>query len=103
VSHIHESIFTKIWTIFTNLRCLKFNSSSSFRDDAFFGIYLPETPISSTLLELHVNVIDMMGCLAILEGRFDQLRILYINFNFIKALILNKERNVSYFYYILFV
>ncbi|CAF2918359.1 unnamed protein product [Rotaria sp. Silwood2] len=70
----------KIWTIFTNLRCLKFNSSSSFRDGVFVRIILPETAISATLLELHVNVFDMMDCLEILDGRFDQLCILYINF-----------------------
>ncbi|CAF1448111.1 unnamed protein product [Rotaria sordida] len=42
---------------------------------------------------LHVNVISMMDCLEILDGHFDQLRILYINLYYIRALSFNKERN----------
>ncbi|CAF1468314.1 unnamed protein product [Adineta steineri] len=92
-SIIYAFIFTKIWTIFTNLRCLDFNSSSSFRDGVFISIILPETAISSTLLELHVDVRNMMDCLEILDERFDQLRILYINIYHIETSTFNKERN----------
>jgi hypothetical protein len=101
-SHTYAFILTKILTIFTNLRCLKFNPSSSFSGDILVSM-LPEVPISSTLLELHVNVSHMTDCLCILDGRFDQLRILHINFKGIIPFFHKIERNVGYFYYILFV
>ncbi|CAF1057848.1 unnamed protein product, partial [Rotaria sordida] len=41
------------------------------------------TTICSTLLELHVTLTHMQDCLCILDGRFDQLRILYITFHHI--------------------
>ncbi|CAM4845161.1 unnamed protein product [Rotaria magnacalcarata] len=74
---VYSIIFTLILTNLTNLRCLKFNPSSSFG-----GILLSHTTrgaaIYSTLLELHVSVTDMTECMCMLDGRFDQLRILYI-------------------------
>ncbi len=92
----YTNIFTKILTIFTNLRCLKFNPSSSACDNLFFKI-LPETAVSSTLLELHVNVCNMSDCHHMLDGRFDQLRILYINFHSIASHHFNIEQNVGLF------
>ncbi|CAF2122003.1 unnamed protein product [Rotaria magnacalcarata] len=74
---IYSIIFAKILTIFTNLRCLKFNPSSSYRDAVLFYL-IRDTAISSTLLELHVGVVEMRDCLDILDGRFDQLRILHV-------------------------
>jgi hypothetical protein len=92
----YTNIFTKILTIFTNLRCLKFNPSLSACDNLFLRM-IPETAISSTLLELHVNVSDMNDCHHILDGRFDQLRILYINFGSIATHSFNIEQNVGLF------
>ncbi|CAF2155258.1 unnamed protein product [Rotaria magnacalcarata] len=73
----HTMIFAQIFTIFTNLRCLKFNPYSSDLNSLYLFM-TPETDISSTLLELHVTVSDIKQCLCILDGRFDQLRILYV-------------------------
>jgi hypothetical protein len=74
---ISSIIFKNILARFTNLRCLKFSPSVCFLEFLPFD-FTPITDICSTLLELHVNVTDMDGCLLILDGRFDQLRILYI-------------------------
>ncbi|CAF4814343.1 unnamed protein product [Rotaria sp. Silwood1] len=73
----YSTIFEKILTIFTNLQCLKFNPSASY-DDAVLFYWIRETAISSTLLELHVSVLEMRDCLDLLDGRFDQLRVLYV-------------------------
>jgi hypothetical protein len=76
-------IFTEILTKFSNLRCLKFIPSSSDHD-AIFAYMERGTAISSTLLELHVSVTDILQCHSLLDGRFDQLRILYVTvYNFI--------------------
>ncbi|CAF1644497.1 unnamed protein product [Rotaria socialis] len=72
-------IFRNILTIFTNLQCLKFNLSASFLDASALHM-AGETAICSTLLELHVTVANIEDCLYILDGRFDQLRILYVTF-----------------------
>ncbi|CAF2980800.1 unnamed protein product [Rotaria sp. Silwood2] len=74
---IYSTIFEKILTIFTNLQCLKFNPSAS-DDDAVVFCLIRETAISSTLLELHISVLEMPDCLDLLDGRFDQLRVLYV-------------------------
>ncbi|CAF5080216.1 unnamed protein product, partial [Rotaria sp. Silwood1] len=65
-----------IFNACTNLRCLKINPSSSSLDALL--IYMTSRTICSTLLELHVTVTDMNDCFCILDGRFDQLRILYV-------------------------
>jgi hypothetical protein len=94
---IYSIIFEKILTIFTHLRCLTFNPSSSDRDAVLF--YLThETAISSTLLELHVSVVEMRDCLDILDGRFDQLRILYVTVYSILPWLTEIEHEVGYFY-----
>jgi len=94
---VYSYIFIKMLTTFTNLRCLKFNPSSSF-NDALSLSRKGETLISSTLLELHVTVEDMRECLYILDGRFDQLRILYVTFEYVFAWLLKTEHKVGYFY-----
>ncbi|CAF1367407.1 unnamed protein product [Adineta steineri] len=73
-------IFAKIMTIFTNLRCLKFNPYLPVHH-TFFSNKALKTAISSTLLELHINISDisMRDFHHILDGRFDQLRILHVN------------------------
>ncbi|CAF4077709.1 unnamed protein product [Adineta steineri] len=72
--------------------CLKFNPYSPVRGTLFLGMTL-ETAISSTLLELHINVSDMTDFNHILDGRFDQLRILYINIDSIGIYYPYKELN----------
>ncbi|CAF3541382.1 unnamed protein product [Rotaria socialis] len=73
----YSIILAKILTIFTSLRCLKFNPSSSYHDAVLF-YFIRDTAFSSTLLELHVGMVEMRDCLDILDGRFDQLRILHV-------------------------
>jgi len=90
-------MFQKIFNLFTNLRCLKLNPSSSFRDALFFYI-IPETNISSTLLEFHVTVKDMDDCINILYECFDQLRILYVTVYSFSTEIFRIEHKVGYFY-----
>ena len=92
----YSYIFAKILTTFTNLRCLKFNSSLSVHGTIFAGMSL-ETAISSTLLELHINISDMRDLHHILDGRFDQLRILYINTGTIVTHYMLNEQDVGYF------
>jgi hypothetical protein len=95
----YSIIFTEILTKFTNLRCLKFNPSTSNHDT----IFVHETAIYSTLLELHVSVTDIRQCLLILDGRFDQLRILYITWRYISRKFVNIEHKVGFLINILFV
>jgi hypothetical protein len=54
--------------------------------------------IYSTLLELHVSVTDMRECFDILDGRFDQLRVLYVTAHDIVPSYVNIEYKVGYFY-----
>ncbi|CAM4847795.1 unnamed protein product, partial [Rotaria magnacalcarata] len=83
-------MFSKMFTIFTNLRCLKFNPSSSVCNALSLNM-TPETDISLTLLELHITVSDMEECLYILDGRFDQLRIFYVTCYSVLSCSLNIE------------
>jgi len=93
----YSMIFVKIFTQFTNLRCLKFNPSSSFRGALVFDM-LSESNISSTLLELHVTVSDTEDCLIILHECFDQLRILYVNVYGISTGLFDLKPKVGYLY-----
>jgi hypothetical protein len=94
---ISSVIFQKILTIYTNLRCLKYNPSSS-SGDALYFYPANEIAICPTLLELHVSVTDMKQCLDILDGRFDQLCILYVTFDSVSPELFNIEDNVGYSY-----
>ncbi|CAF1374487.1 unnamed protein product [Rotaria sordida] len=71
-------IFTNIFSIFTNLQELKFDSNSIYPRYLSFDIS-PPIFISSTLLELHVNVTHFYDCIYLLDGRFNQLRLLHVN------------------------
>jgi hypothetical protein len=71
-------IFTDIFNMFTNLQELKFNVNSIYSRRLPFDIS-PLVFISSTLLELHVNVTHFYDCIYLLDGRFNQLRVLHIN------------------------
>ncbi|CAF2521237.1 unnamed protein product [Rotaria sp. Silwood2] len=76
VGYMCSIILVGIFDTCTNLQCLKINPSSSFLNALI--IYMIDRTICSTLLELHVTVRDMNDCFCILDGRFDQLRILYV-------------------------
>jgi len=77
-------MFTNLFTMFTNLQYLNFDSSSIDPQYISFEIS-PPIFISSTFLELHVHVTDFNDCLYLLDGRFDQLRALYVNISCIRC------------------
>jgi len=99
---IYTSIFHQILTIFTSLRCVKFDSSS---DLAAYVLMEVGRPIFvSPLSELHVNLASMHELLCLLDGRFDQLRILYVNVSYISSRNLYMdEYKVDFYINILFV
>ncbi|CAF3960244.1 unnamed protein product [Rotaria sp. Silwood1] len=72
-----SAIFNEIFNGCTNLQCLKINPYLFFRDTVN-DCMTHRTSICSTLLELHVRVSRTDDCLYILDGRFDQLRKLYV-------------------------
>ncbi|CAF2101594.1 unnamed protein product [Rotaria magnacalcarata] len=78
-------IFTFICDVFTNLQCLNFDPSSNLCQQLSFA-RSPPTVVSSTLLELHVNLQDFIDCLYLLDGRVNQLQILYVHITFITSL-----------------
>ncbi|CAF4963582.1 unnamed protein product, partial [Rotaria sp. Silwood1] len=61
-------IFTNIFTVFTNLQYLNFDSSSIYSQYISLDIS-PPIFISSTLLEQHVHVVHFNDCLYLLDGR----------------------------------
>ncbi|CAM4781387.1 unnamed protein product [Rotaria magnacalcarata] len=79
-------IFALICDMFTNLQCLNFYPSSSLCQQLSF-FRSPPTVFPSTLLELHVNLQDFIDCLYLLDGRFNQLHILYVDILFITSYI----------------
>lgn len=94
-------IFTDIFTMFTNLQYLNFKPSSSYSQRLSFDISLPSF-ISSTLLELHVNVQHFDDCLYLLDGRSNQLRVLHVNTSWIRrSSRLTINNTVDYFHYYL--
>ncbi|CAF1678839.1 unnamed protein product [Rotaria magnacalcarata] len=72
--------------MFTNLQCLNFYPSSSLCQQLSF-FRSPPTVFPSTLLELHVNLQDFIDCLYLLDGRSNQLHILYVDILFITSYI----------------
>ena len=74
---MYTSIFTRILTQFTSLFHLKFNPSSYWYERLSFD----EAPtiICSTLVELHIELDNLIDCLYLLNARFDQLRMLYVD------------------------
>ena len=76
-----RTILVRVLTIFTNLRCLKFQPSSEWflRDHEQLSIdRQPPTFFSSNLVELHMNVHFFSDFLYLLDGPFNQLRILHV-------------------------
>ncbi|CAF2954961.1 unnamed protein product [Rotaria sp. Silwood2] len=87
-------IFTHIFTMFTNLQYLNFASSCMSYQILSFDLS-PPSVFSSNLLELHVNLDRFNDCLYLLDGRFNQLRKLYVNIYEIipsRLVIDNKEK-----------
>jgi hypothetical protein len=75
---VNTQLFTNIFDTFINLQYFKFDSLL-FYDQRMSIIYSPRVVFSSVLLELHVKVDSFDDCLYLLDGRFNQLRTLYVN------------------------
>jgi len=86
-------LFIHICTVFPNLRFLIFHVRS-LSYEFLINTFSP-TLISSTLLELHVNLICFTDCLYILDGRFNQLRTLRVEIISISRSILVTNNKVD--------
>ncbi|CAF4151275.1 unnamed protein product [Rotaria sordida] len=75
---ITNTIFTNIFTMFTNLQYLNFSPTLIWHQRLSFDMVSPNV-LSSNLLELHVSVIYFTDLLYLLNECFNQLRILYVN------------------------
>ena len=72
------NIFFNVLIACRNLRHLKFYTSMPTKSGYItFGIQSPMFS-SSTLVELHIKVYRFDDCLFLLDGRFNQLRILFV-------------------------
>ncbi|CAF3878103.1 unnamed protein product [Rotaria sp. Silwood1] len=81
---VYARIFIGIITTFSYLQFLNFCPSSAWYQELSFGISSPNV-FSSTLLELHVCLSHFTDCLYLLDGRFNELRILHVVINFISS------------------
>jgi hypothetical protein len=92
----NTSIFAHIFPIFTNLQYLNFAPSAISYQELSFDISSPLV-FSSNLLELHVNLDQFTDCLYLLDGRFNQLRKLYVNISLIipSRLVIDNKVNYS--------
>jgi hypothetical protein len=93
------TLFTRIFTVFTNLTYL--NSNMFIRIDIDRPNVSISTTSSSTLVELHINVARFGDCLYFLDGRFDQLRSFYVKISIISSHHMNPssiiDNKVGYF------
>ncbi len=82
--------------MFTNLQYLNFGRSSICDERLFFWFTRP-TVISTNLLELHVCLNTFSDCLYLLDGHFNQLRILYADVSMIVSSNGRVNNTVDYF------
>ncbi len=76
--NMRANLFTYILTMFTNLLHLKFYQN--LNNPTGFVLFNDQSSMfCSTLVELHINVYFFDDCLFLLDGRFNQLRILLVN------------------------
>ncbi|CAM4840382.1 unnamed protein product [Rotaria magnacalcarata] len=87
---LNAVIFMDIINTFTNLQNLNFCPSSISNSALSFNTYILRMT-SSTLLELHIRVTDFNDCLYLLDGRFSQLRRLYVNISSVYTLSFRTE------------
>ncbi|CAM4894187.1 unnamed protein product [Rotaria socialis] len=79
-----KAICTRVFTIFTNLICLKFYPYSDIYINFVERLTFNQpreyvTFSSSTLTQLYINVETFNDCLYLLDGRFKQLHRFYVN------------------------
>jgi hypothetical protein len=90
-------VCTHVSTIFSNLKCLKFHPYTDYYIDNIEQLSFESSEgtrfFSSSLTELHINVVDFTDCLYLLDGRFKQLHTCYVNVDFFSpplSTIINK-------------
>ena len=92
---VTRTIFANIFTSFINLQCLNFLSSSTeYVHLSFDG--KPPNVLSSVLTELHINLGDFDDCLYLLDGYFNQLRVLNVAIDSITYSSVIINNSVSY-------
>ena len=89
------TLLTRIFTVFTNLTYLNLNKFTRIDIDRP-NVSIPTTFSSSTLVELHINVSLFDDCLYLLDGRFSQLRTLFVNVSDIVPLQSSLSNKVTY-------
>jgi hypothetical protein len=76
--NMRANLFIYILNMFTNLLHLKFYQN--LNNPTEFVLFNDQSSMfCSTLVELHINVYFFDDCLFLLDGRFNQLRILLVN------------------------
>ena len=79
-------VCTHVLATFSNLKCLKFHPYSDVNIDGTERLSFESREgmifISSSLIELHINVEDFTDCLYLLDGRLKQLHTFYVNVHY---------------------
>ena len=82
VMEMRGDLLQYIFRMFTHIQCLKFYPHV-LRRCPYVVFATQPSMFSSTLVELHINVFSFEDCLYLLDGRFNQLRILIVDADFI--------------------
>ena len=91
-----EFVLREIFSVFPNLQYLNFTPNLYLCEKFSFDISRSNI-FSSTLLELHINLVNISDCLSLLDGRFSQLHTLYVNIYYIGENPFSINNKVSYF------
>jgi hypothetical protein len=92
---VDKLIFRNIFNQFINLQYLNFSIFGSFNDRISLQISSLSV-ISSNLLKLNVYVTNFNDCLYLLDGRFNNLSILYVRIYSIQSSSLTISNKVDY-------
>ncbi|CAM4759897.1 unnamed protein product [Rotaria magnacalcarata] len=96
ISMRHTLLFTKIFSLFTNLKYLYFDPSARYSSTLPFD-NAPPTVVSLILVELHVTFDKFNDCLNLLDGRSNQLQTLYVSMLMIPLLHPTNSNKVNCF------
>jgi hypothetical protein len=92
-------LFTNILSTLINLQYLNFCPSLFFYQRLSFH-FSPPIFNSSKLLELHIGLFNFSDCLYLLDGRFNQLRTLYVTTTYIyssSAIVTDDVNSFDYY------
>ena len=91
VMKMRGDLLQYIFQMFTHIRCLKFYPYVP-RTCPFVAFATQPSMFSSTLVELHISTYTFEDCLYLLDGQFNQLRILVVDADFILS---PKRRTIN--------